>query len=213
MPRAVLGLLFSGELRDPGPVRAMLAGARIVALDGGLRHARALGVVAELLIGDLDSVAPELLASYRGPLERYPRAKDETDGELGIRHAVAAGYGRVVMVAALGDRWDHSLANLALLLQLRRAGVQGLVTDGVTDAFLIDDAWEGEGALGEVLSLLSLTARTRGVCLTGLKYSATDLTLRREGSLGVSNEFTGGRARIRVGRGLLLAIRTRGVGL
>ncbi len=212
MDARVLGLLFNGELRDPGPVRPLLEAAAIVALDGGLRHARALGVVPRLLIGDLDSVDPELLAGYSGPVERYPRVKDETDGELGIRHALAAGYDRVVMVAAFGDRWDHTLANMALLLRLRRASVQGIMTDGVTDAFLIDRSWEGEGPSGEIMSLISLTARSTGVTIRGLRYTGEELVIRREGSLGISNEFTGARASISVRRGLLLAIRTRAAG-
>ena len=79
----------------------------LVAVDGGLRHARALGLAPHVLIGDLDSVTEtdiEWVSAAGGRVLRYPPEKDETDLELALDLARAEGYTTILLAGALGGR-------------------------------------------------------------------------------------------------------------
>ena len=91
---------------------------RIIAADGGTRHALSVGITPHVVIGDLDSLAE----ADRDQLERagvpfivYPTHKDYTDLELALRYALEQGATDIMIFSALGGRWDQSLANLMLL--------------------------------------------------------------------------------------------------
>ena len=76
-------VVASGE----GPGLTVPSARHVVAADGGLHRARALGLDVEVVVGDLDSVTPEALAAAEAAgarVVRYPRAKDATDLELAL---------------------------------------------------------------------------------------------------------------------------------
>ena len=82
----------------------------LIAADGGARHCAALGILPAVLVGDLDSITPELLAEYEQAgvaIERHPPRKDETDLELAVRRAVADGATEILLLGALGDGWTR----------------------------------------------------------------------------------------------------------
>ena len=121
---------------DPGRRRTPPAGAdRIVAADGGLDHARAAGLVPDVLVGDLDSVSADGLdwATANIPIERHPADKAATDTELALRlRRGDATRNASLLVAGRGDRLDHAIAALGALgadrsgRRRRRRGLVGL---------------------------------------------------------------------------------------
>src|SRR5690606_8150865 len=65
-----------------GVVERLPVPDRVIAADSGLEHASRLSLPVDLVVGDLDSVAPAALeaAAARGVrVERHPEAKDATD--------------------------------------------------------------------------------------------------------------------------------------
>ncbi len=102
---------------EPVAVRAVAGADRIVAADGGLDHARAAGLVPDVLVGDLDSVSPAGLDWARAniPVERHPADKAATDTELALAWAAAMRPQRVLLIAGRGDRLDHAIAALGAL--------------------------------------------------------------------------------------------------
>ena len=110
-------VVASGE----GPELTLARATRVVAADGGLLRARALGLDVDVVVGDLDSVTPEALAAAEAAgarVVRHPPAKDATDLELALDEAAALGASRVLVVASAEGRLDH-LLGLLLLLSLR----------------------------------------------------------------------------------------------
>ena len=191
----------------------------VIAADRGAAHARAWGWPLDLLVGDLDSLGADeaaLVAATGVPVITAPAAKDETDLELALAHALDQGTHEIVICAALGGRADHLLANVLLLARPDLAGRRVTLADGRESIRLLrgrgGDAAPAQlelpGAPGDLLSLLPLAGDAVGVTTEGLQYPLHDETLFLGQARGVSNVFTGSRAGITLGRGLLLVIHT-----
>ncbi|SHK02694.1 thiamine pyrophosphokinase [Aureimonas altamirensis DSM 21988] len=107
-------LLLAGDISAGAALRAAIAGRRVIAADAGLRHAAALGVTPDLIVGDFDSVDPATLDAYPlVPRHDLPRDKGETDGETALRLAADMGAVDLLVIGALGGaRTDHAFSNL-----------------------------------------------------------------------------------------------------
>jgi thiamine pyrophosphokinase len=186
-----------------------------IAVDGGLRHLRALQKVPKLLIGDLDSVSPEetrWAEEQSCEIMRFKVDKDETDLELALLEAVKKGFEEILVIAGLGGRLDQTLANLFLLMLPELAGIKVSLSNGIEEAFLIRDSAEIEGQVGDIVSLIPLNGRVSEVETQNLKYPLEKETLFPEKSRGISNGMLGKRAKVSIASGCLLCIHTRFAG-
>lgn len=206
----------SPEAQPPAGLTPM-PGDRVIAADRGAAHARAWGWPLHLLIGDLDSLSASEAAAVAAsgvPIITAPAAKDETDLELALGQALAESADEIVICAALGGRADHLLANILLLARAELAGRHVTLDDGRESIRLLrgDGAspahLEVSGVPGDLLSLLPFGGDASGVTTEGLQYPLCNETLFQGEARGVSNVFTGSRARISLCRGSLFVIRT-----
>ncbi len=206
-------LIFAnGDAPDRETVeRWMTTADWIVAADGGARHARSVGVMPQVVIGDLDS----LTEADQMQLERsgvqfiiYPTHKDYADLELAIRHALDKGATEIIVLSALGGRWDQSLANLMLLTLPELANIPTHIVEGRTSIRLIRDRAEIAGRVGDTLSLIALKGEAQGVTIEGCEYSLRDAVLPFGATLGISNVLIEPIATITVKKGLVLSIHT-----
>jgi thiamine pyrophosphokinase len=205
-------LLANGTVEDPTVVRHHAKDADLVlCADGGFRHARAVGVRPHAVLGDLDSLPPEAEARLREEGVEFvvhPRAKDETDLELGLLYAIDRGATAITVVGAWGGRIDHALGNLFLLAHSRLVGVDVRIVSSTQTVVLVRREARFSGAAGDLLSLLPLGGDVRGVTTMGLAYPLCDEALYLGPARGISNVFTGPVATVRLNSGLLLAIHT-----
>jgi thiamine pyrophosphokinase len=198
----------------PGPGLTLPRARHVVAADGGLLRARALGLEVDVVVGDLDSVTPDALADAESTgvrVVRYPQAKDATDLELALDEAVAlcagAAMPRVLAVASAEGRLDHLLSSLLLLGAERYAAVEldALVGDALVH--VVRDERTLTGAPGELLTLLAVGGPATGVTTSGLEYPLRGETLEPGSTRGVSNVFLAETATVAVETGTLLALR------
>ncbi len=181
----------------------------VVCVDGGVQNALALGLRPHVVIGDMDSIEPEVrrrleLEGVR--LVAHPPRKDETDSELAVRYALAEGATDLVLLAALGGRIDHTLANVMLLAIPELEGVRARLVDGNQELLLVRDEGFIEGRPGETVSLLPLAGDATGVYTEGLEYALHDGVLKFGAARGVSNVLVASQARVEVREGLLLLV-------
>ena len=193
-----------------GPAVVVPEAGTVVAADGGLDRAAALGLSVDVVVGDLDSVDPGALAAAEAAgtrVIRHPEAKDATDLELALDEAIALGAQRVLVVASGGGRLDHLVGSLLLLGAERYAGLtlDALVGDAVVHVVRGERTIAGEP--GALLTLLALGGAATGVVTEGLEYPLAAETLEPGSSRGVSNVFVETEARLTVATGVLLAIR------
>jgi thiamine pyrophosphokinase len=194
----------------PGPAIDVRRAPTVIAADGGLDRAVALGLAVDVVIGDLDSVSPDALAraEERGArVVRHPTAKDATDLELALDEAVGLDARRVLVVASAEGRLDHLLSSLLLLGSARYAGLELDALVGETLVHVVRDERELRGTPGEVVTLLAVGGPAESVTTEGLAYSLAGETLEPGSSRGVSNMFASDEARVSVARGVLLAVR------
>jgi len=213
MPRIVI--FANGELNQPELLTASLRPTdRIFCADGGARHALALGLVPEIIIGDLDSLPPDVVSQMAVAgvtIQRHPVNKDQTDLELALAVAVAARPDEILLVTALGGRLDQMLANILLLTQPAYAGVRLTVVDGWQRATLLRDHQQLTltGQPGDILSVAPLSAQVTQVTLRGVKWPLTQATLTLGSTWSISNQFAAGQASVEIGRGLALVVHIR----
>lgn len=191
-------------------------GDLVIAVDGGLEYCRALGVEPDLVLGDFDSVGEELLAQVelweRSDPERVVRLKpekDDTDTLAAVRVALERGYNSFLLYGAMGGRLEHTIANIQCLLFLRHHGAVGYMMDAGGMCFVLEDEERHFGAsMRGYLSLFSLGEKAEGVDIRGMKYELNDAVITNDFPIGISNEFIGQEAVVRVKRGQLLGIVT-----
>lgn len=214
-------IFANGLIEDPAAETAhwVRPGDKVITADGGTRHALDAGIKPAHVIGDLDSLPPEV----RGSLEAqgtlfhpHPPAKDETDLELALLWASDPPWQdvkEIVVLGALGGRPDQELANLLLLALPALAGKRVTIADAAWRICLIrgGERLHIHGQPGETLSLIPLGGNAEGITTENLVYPLKDETLRFGPARGVSNVLQGTEAWVRLEKGLLWCFHRRGV--
>lgn len=183
----------------------------IIALDGGLVFCAENGITPDYIIGDFDSLPVEkkfLLEKYpQERVMRLPCEKDDTDMLAAIKFVMEKRISDFVIYGGLGGRLSHTIANIQCLLYLKEKGLNGVLIGKDTKAFLLQNETFTFGEQQEgFLSVFAYSEKAEGVTLKGLKYELEDAELTAAYPLGVSNEFIGKEAQVRVRNGILLIV-------
>ena len=211
MTRAII--FANGDIGEPDFVKSLACdGDTIIAADGGLRHAMALGFSPSVVVGDLDSAPNELvqLAQRTGAeIIRQPVRKDKTDLELALELAAARGAGEILIFGALGGRLDHALANVLLVTTFSSPDVSVLVVESAYELLATCSETVLKGKAGDLVTLLALTDSVTGITTEGLEYPLSNEALNRGSSRGVSNVMVSDEVTITVAEGTLLIVHLR----
>ncbi|HSL45751.1 MAG TPA: thiamine diphosphokinase [Anaerolineales bacterium] len=206
-------IFANGELPDLNKARHLLRDDDyIICADGGIRHALALNVQPQLIIGDMDSAEKEQLQMFQHadvPIELFSHDKNETDLELAIHRAIELRPKQILILGALGGRLDQTLGNLALLNDLRLSTFDVKLDDGVEEVFLCRDQAEVWGRSGDLVSLIPRLGAVSGIRTEHLKWPLDNETLYPDKTRGISNEMLGDTASVSIESGLLLIVHRR----
>jgi thiamine pyrophosphokinase len=199
-------IFANGFLPDHEKARAIIrADDVIIAADGGTRHALALGLIPDLIIGDLDSVHTETLVKFR-KVPTYQDSNDETtDLEKAIAWAIKAKYDHVTVVGASGKRLDQAIGNLGVLAKFYPDAVVRIVDD-FGELTYVGRALTFEAKKGEIVSLIPLS-RCEGIVTSGLRYALNGESLELGVREGTSNVVTESLVSVKVKKGHLLLFR------
>lgn len=199
-------IFANGNLPNLEKARALIRPKDfILCADGGTRHTLALGLTPNLIIGDMDSLPPTFNLKPETFI-RFPADKNETDLELAIDHALTLYPDQILIFAALGGRMDQTLANIALLSDVRLSTFDVRLTDGVEEIFFCRDQAKVEGRSGDIVSLIPWQGEVTGVFTENLRWHLNHETLYPDKTRGISNEMTAEVATISIQSGLLLIV-------
>ncbi|MGI1691414.1 thiamine diphosphokinase [Thermoanaerobacter uzonensis] len=206
-------IISNGDIKDYNFYEKLLKDVdMVICADGGANHAYRMKLKPHLIVGDLDSIEEEVLEFYEKEgvrIEKYPPMKDETDTQLAMLKAIELGAKEITFIGVIGERLDHSYANLSLLLYLLNRNIKGKIVNEMNEIYLINKFIEVEGKKGELLSLLPYSKEVKGIYTKGLFYGLSGQSMDLEMPYGISNVFTEDKATIEIEEGLLLVIKPR----
>lgn len=206
-------VVASGDL-DPTDATVLDDADFVIAADGGATALDRLGRRPDLLVGDLDSTDPALVARLVAAgtkVERHPIDKDASDAELAIAAALAEGGDEIVLLGATGgDRLDHAIANLLMLADPAMAGCDVRIVHGPTTVRVVrgGERMSLVGGAGDTISLLPVGGDADGIRTEGLRWMLDGARLAVGHSRGLSNEVLSTPASVRLERGTLLVVET-----
>lgn len=205
-----VAILLDGGLTSTVRLRTQVRGARVIAADGGMRHALPLSLQPELWVGDFDSAPSDLIDRYAHvPRLQVPTRKAVSDGELAIGHARDWGARTMLLCGALGGpRSDHALLNVLFASRLAQdRAISIRLTSGHEEAWPLSsgDALMPDLPAGTVFSIIALSNLT-GLDVQGAEWPLSDADVARGSSLTLSNIARNDLAvRLVSGQALLLA--------
>ncbi|MCL2548025.1 MAG: thiamine diphosphokinase [Symbiobacteriaceae bacterium] len=207
-------LFLAGECPDPWHEDLSDTDALLVAVDGGYVHLRRLGLKADILMGDFDSITAEHyadLARMGTEVIRWPREKDNSDSDLACGELYRRGYSLLYLFGALGGtRFDHALGNIGMMHLWKRRGLRIVLLQGNLHAeVLSQESVLLRGNSGDLISLLPLTPEVTSVSTNGLKFTLNQESLYAGESRSLSNCFITERICLEVGEGSLLLMHYR----
>lgn len=192
---------------------------RIIAVDGGLAAVDFLKLRPTHIVGDFDTVEPELLEKYQSDgriqIRSFRPEKDLTDSQIAVELALELNSTQIVLFGATGSRLDHVLGNLHLLAMAEQRGVSCELLDKNNRISLLDAGKEHPVSkrtqYGRYISLIPFTDRVEGITLKGFHYPLTDFTMTRfeNPTLGISNELAEETGSIRLSDGILVCVESK----
>lgn len=180
----------------------------IICADGGYRHAVALAVTPDLIIGDMDSCTLQLPGNVE--VKKCSPIKDETDTFMALKEGLSRGFCDFLLFGAMGGRLDHTIANISLLLYALQHNANAVMYDERTEVkFLRPGKHVIDGTNAQYFSLFAFDGAVKGITLTGAKYPLYEAQLECSVALGISNEFLERQVEISFVSGSLLVIVNR----
>ena len=181
----------------------------IICADGGANSAKNLGIIPDYIVGDFDSINSSISDFFK----KNGRTKiikdnnqEKTDLELAIALAETLNPSEILIIGAIGDRIDHTLANILCLAYIKPE-IKAKIVDFKNTIELVDTSIDINGKKDDIISVVPLTDLF-GLSYKGLKWKVTDKNTRL-GWFGISNRLSDNKAKISLTKGKLLVIKVR----
>ena len=202
-------VIFAGAaINDYDYLKSMLlADDYIICCDSGLRHAEALEITPDLIVGDFDSHSkPECdVETIVLPCE-----KDDTDTFFAVKEAVKRGFEEFLLLGVIGGRLDHTLGNISALVYLDSLGKTASAIDDYATLEIVSHKTAYVEDSFPYFSILNISGTAKGITIKNAKYPLTDSEITWEYQYGISNEVLKGKtAEISLSEGRLLLIKVR----
>lgn len=186
----------------------------IIAVDGGLEAVEKLNLYPDIIIGDFDTISPEILHRYEKDKDieiiRLNPEKDDTDTQEAVCYAIEQGMKEIDILGGTGSRLDHTIANLFMLKMAYEKGVYVTLYTPLSKIYLIkgEKSFLPQDFFGKYISFIQFDGSAKGVTLEGFKYELDDFDFdtKRTYRLGVSNEHMNTNAKITIREGYVLCI-------
>lgn len=178
----------------------------VICADGGYRHAKALGIRPEVVIGDMDSIGE---CDYDGEVINLPIRKDFTDSEVCVKYILLKDFDEILMLGFTGTRIDHSVNNIFLLKQIYDAGKKGKIVDEHNEIIFAERENVIYGEKGDIVSIIPVGQNMCGITTNGLDYPLDNENLIFGESKGISNVMTSGKCTISIASGTGLIVKTK----
>ena len=161
-----------------------------VCCDGAANRFLPLGWPCHLIVGDGDSLSPEVRIHTTAPIIHI--AEQETnDLSKAVRQLHGQGKKRLVILGGTGLREDHTMANISLLVHYLQQGITAIMPTDYGVFLPCHDNVAVKVKTGQQISIFRYDAT--GLSGENLKYPLRDFSMLWQGTL---NEATADTVRI-----------------
>ena len=205
-----IAIIANGTIRNINFHKKLLENINtIICADGGSNTAKLMNITPDYIIGDLDSVEPTLINFFKNQYKTkiiYNNDQDKTDLELAITLAESLDPNEILILGAIGDRIDHTLANILCLTYIQPK-VKAKIIDEKNTIELVENSMDIFGNKNDIVSIVPLTD-IFGLTYSGMKWLLSNKDIKF-GWFGISNKLSEKKANISLTEGKLLVIRVR----
>ena len=187
----------------------------IIGVDKGLDFLYKHNIRPDYIVGDFDSVTPEVVKYYKEeqnvPAKEFVPEKDFSDTEIALNFALDLRRQHIVILGATGTRLDHVWANVQTLKIAADERCDACILDKHNKIRVFNEGFtlKKEEAFGKYFSLFPLGGTVEGLTIKGAKYPLEFHALEPYNSLSVSNEFEEDEVNISFSYGTLILMETR----
>ena len=179
---------------------------KLICADGGSDSALKMGLVPDVIIGDLDSISSIALKKFRNTSKIIQlKRQNDTDVEKCLKYAISKKFDEALLIGVAGNRLDHTFCNLGIVLKFFQYVKLSLIAE---NSFL--KPYQGKIKLEtlprETISLYGFDKKTK-ITSTGLKYQLKDIAIPFGERESTSNIATGNEVELRINGGVVFVIR------
>ena len=210
-------IVSGGSINDSFAMRTInnIAPDYVIGVDRGLNFLYRNQIMPTHVVGDFDSVSPEVIDYYKVnadiPIREFNPVKDATDTEIAVRFAAELGTTELCLLGATGTRLDHVMANIQVLKIAFDQGMKAYILDECNRI----SVWEKQICLnkeeryGKYFSLFPLEGVVEDVSIEGAKYPLSHYRMSACESRCVSNEYKDDEVKITFPQGGIILMETR----
>lgn len=183
-------ILANGEYPSAStPLHILHSAPYVVCCDGGADRYIELGYTPDAIIGDVDSLSDQNRIRF-ADIIHYNPDQDTNDQTKAVEFLQEKGVKNIAIVGATGKCEDHTIGNIALLVEYMRMGIDvcSFTDYGVFVPCRDDSIFECQA--GQKISIFNISAKN--LSCEGLEYPIYDFTAWWQGTLNrcTGSEFT-----------------------
>ena len=177
-----------------------------VAADGGANYLHSLNLYPDAIVGDFDSLKPEVRKKFSNSILHKIKEQNTNDADKAVRHCLKRGFSEINFVGADGARQDHFLANLEILFKYS-SKARLVLWSQIERMEFVSKLWEENLPIGSKISLIPIFGGAKNVFTNGLKFKINNHPLLPgTPPSGVSNVVESNPVSIKVMNGQILLI-------
>lgn len=187
----------------------------VIGVDRGLEFLYKHQLVPTHVVGDFDSVDPQVIGFYETqtqvPIRRFRPEKDASDTEIAVHLAIELGVRKLWILGGIGTRLDHVMANIQVLKIAYDCGVKAYLLDAYNRISLAEKevCISRANCFGDYFSVFPFGGVVEDISIEGAKYPLLHYRLCPNSSMCVSNEMQEEEVKITFSEGMIVLMETR----
>jgi thiamine pyrophosphokinase len=188
----MLVILANGEKPTHNiPANILKSAKKLICCDGAISFLEQQNITPHIIIGDCDSITSTQKEKYRFIIH-IDKNPEYNDLQKALKHCIETGEEKVIILGAGGERDDHFLANIGILMHYANMLSLTMITNyGIFTPINCTTTFESYP--GQQISIFSFSPEA-AITFHGLKYPVYKQNFKElwEGSLNesVANSFT-----------------------
>ena len=165
--------------------------------------------LSNYLDAEPDHFMLEYESAKTAPAIQITPEKYDSDTLFGVRTGLERGFEEFLLVGVVGQRFDHSFANISILLMLDSLEKKAKLIDDYSEMEIVSSKPAFVSDCYSCFSLLAVCGTAKEIAIENARYTfLPNREITSEHQYAISNEVLPGKtARITVGKGRLLLVK------